>query len=211
MDNFLEACPSTAAVNYKTSFRRKRHGVSWQPFSAKLYIKEPGRFHLQEDKDLDRIVCNRLLREKGSRLLTRVGPFRRWNYFDKRKWRHSPRQEALSLGLKLKFIIEIYFSPEKPNQCSLPFNQTINSPQTRAWIIFWKPVLVLLQLIIILLPEENATESHGSLFLHKLYIKEPGKFHLQEDKDLDRIVCNRLLREKESRLLTRVHTFRRWK
>ncbi|GIZ00513.1 hypothetical protein CEXT_540221 [Caerostris extrusa] len=76
---------------------------------------------------------------------------------------------------------------------------------------FLETCLVLLQLIIKLLPEENSTESHGCLFLHKLYVKEPGKFHLQEDKDLDRIVCNRLLNEKESRLLTRVCTFRRWK
>ncbi|GIY88557.1 hypothetical protein CDAR_99841 [Caerostris darwini] len=61
------------------------------------------------------------------------------NQFDKRKWRHYPRQEVPSLEPKLKSIIEIYFSPEKPNQSSLPFNQDINSPQTRSWIIFWKP------------------------------------------------------------------------
>ncbi|GIY88555.1 hypothetical protein CDAR_99821 [Caerostris darwini] len=144
MDNFLEACASTAAVNYKTSSRRKRHGVSWQPFSAQAPTST------KENGDTSR---------------------------DKKPY--------------------------------LTFNQAFNLPQTRAWIIFWKPAL--LQLIIKLLLEENAAESHGSLFLHKLYIKEPGKFHLQEDKDLDGIVCNRLLREKGSRLLTRVHTFSRWK
>ncbi|GIZ00514.1 hypothetical protein CEXT_540231 [Caerostris extrusa] len=149
MDNFLEACPGTAAVNYKIFPEENCHGVSWKPFSAQAIYKSTGEISPEEDKDL-----------MGSFVISPI---------------YSSDPFATNAGMD-NFL----------EACACPAVNYKTSRRKRHGVS-WKP------------------------FSAQAIYKSTGEISPARRQRLDRIVCNRLLNEKESRLLTRVRTFRRWK